>query len=859
MRPLTTEEISNPLARPEQLLIDHLSNMLNQLPRIWAIKQPRMKHIFDKRLTLEEKDYILRLVLFSCVIAHDFGKLTPAFQIKIKGVTLPRDERKYSFHIDTSAIFARLLFLAVLKKSNVELSNGKSQILATIVYYIVLMHHQKVLRNAPDDKFGTENISRVQTQFKQIFDTYNLEGIAKLYQLLLSQLSFPFSNYLSIESLKEVLLNIKDNLSNKDFFEDIIDDTQVMYYEMGANNPSDEVAMELFFIIEYNYSVLCDLDEWDAKFYLVNDENVSITFDDDRNVYSKEIVESYRTSKLPEWKNTIKEMTDARNITFELTNNIDFDDAIGKIKTLTAPTGSAKTLALINLGFKIRDAITKKMDIKPKIIYCLPFITITEQVAQVVTEIMGLSNIKKQSDELTVHHHLAPIFWNILEDPDKHKRIKRIERDLFFTKLWRSDVIITTFVRFWESILSCKKSEVLRFHRIVNSIIIFDEMQAIPTQFWGIIYQALKNLAANYNCTIISATATQPLIIPPEMKEDLVDTNSKAIELYSKLDRYDLFYHPEQLDINKFISEVIAQELVGGPSENLMIVLNTKRVSAYVREALFTIVNEHELPYEIYFLSRNVLAIDRKNILEKLQNQLKDKTAKKKCLLICTQLIEAGVDISFEKVYRDVAPLSSIIQVAGRCNRGMSQEKKGRVYIYNLIDEKRDKIYVYSRIYDQIEISKTKKLLANEEKRVSENSYYWDEVQLRELGKQYYEQIARAKNTRKCIKYLKGLQFYALNENFQLIKNIPEKTLFIIRDDEAKQIYQKIRIQLKKKKKVKNVPRKFYEYTLNISNRDRLRLGDKIESFPDEKEPIFWILRDDSIYNPKWGLSMQEK
>lgn len=854
MRPLSIEEISNPLARPEQLLKDHHSNMLNQLPNIWKKTRPQFHFLFDDECTHEEIDQIVRLIMITSILAHDFGKLAPAFQIKIKGVTLPRKDRKLSFHNETSAVFARELFINIMQKTQTNLSNEKTDFLATIVYYLVVMHHQKVLQNLPDKGFSTDEITRVSLQFKQIFTTYTLEGILKIYQQLLEQVVFPITDYLTINDIQEALTTIEQNISNKIFFEDIIDDVSDTYHLMGIENSNYEITTEIFFLIEFSYSILCDLDEWDAKFHLANEENVEIAFDENRNEYPGEIIEFFRKRKETEWQKTIKLMSDVRNITFDVTNNINFDDLIGEIRTLTAPTGSAKTLSLLNLGFKIREILKKKMNINTKIIYCLPFITITEQVAQVIKDVMGLTNTKTQSEELTVHHHLAPIYWNKLENPDEIQRIKKSERDLFFTKLWRSDVIITTFVRFWESVLSCKKSEVLRFHRMANSIIIFDEMQAIPTQYWDVIYQALKNLSSNYNCTIINATATQPLIIPPEKKKDLIDTNPKAIEIFAKLNRYDLIYHQNWIDIDEFITTIIANNLLKQPAKDVMIVLNTKRVATYLCEILFSLVTEKELPYKVYFLSRNVLSNDRKDTLEILQKHLQDKESKKKCLLICTQLIEAGVDISFEEVYRDIAPLSSIIQVAGRCNRGMELEEKGIIHIFNLMETKNTKIYEYSQIYDCIELRKTRELLAKEEKMEKDNLFLWDEVQLRELGKQYYLDIARAKDTSKCMKHLKGLQYFSFNEDFKLIKHIPEETLFIIRNDEANRILQKIKVQQKKKKRVKHIPRKFYEFIINVSKRDLMRIRDIIEPYPDAEEPVFWILRDDGVYNPKWGL-----
>jgi len=856
MRALTIDEITNPLARPEQLLIDHLSNMLNQLPNIWEKTSPKINFLLNG-LSSEEKQHIVHLLLISSIIAHDFGKLAPAFQIKIKGTILSKKERIRSRHIETSAIFARELFFQAISHSRIKMSRETISFLTVIVYYTVLMHHQKVLKNTPSDGFGSEKISQVSAQFAEIFTTYSLEGIVGLYKQLFDKVNFSIGKYLVIENIKSALVTINKNIDNEAFFEDIIDDVDDDYYRMGLENNNIEFVAEIFFLIEFNYSVLCDLDEWDAKFYLENKERSKITFDEKRNTYPKELVELYRAKKLPGWKKTIKEMAAARNITFEILNNINFDDLIGKIRTLTAPTGSAKTLALLNLAFKIRDAVVKRKGVNPKIIYCLPFITITEEVAEVVKEILGLQKTRLQSEELTIHHHLAPIYWNILEDPDEQLQIKKSERDLFFTKLWRSDVIITTFVRFWESILSCKKSEVLRFHRMANSIIIFDEMQAIPTQFWDIIYQALKNLASNYNCTIISATATQPLIVPPQEKKDLIDTHPQAIEHYAKLNRYDLIYYNKLLLIEDFIEKVIINELQQQPPENLMIVLNTKKVATFVSQELESLITEKNLPYHIYFLSRNVLPIDRKKTLELVRKQLQERNSEEKCLLVCTQLVEAGVNISFEKVFRDMAPLSSIIQVAGRCNRAMEQKDKGKVYVYNLMEIKNSRKYIYSQIiYDCIELRKTRELLSQRADG-TRDIFFWDEVQLRELGKKYYQEIARIKDTEKCLQYLKGLHYFSLNDNFKLIKELPEETLFIIRNDEAKNILQKIKEQQRKLRAVKYIPQKFYEYIINLPKKDLMFIRTKIKPFPNNKEPAFWILQESNLYDPRWGLRIK--
>lgn len=56
-------------------------------------------------------------------------------------------------------------------------------------------------------------------------------------------------------------------------------------------------------------------------------------------------------------------------------------------------------------------------------------------------------------------------------------------------------------------------------------------------------------------------------------------------------------------------------------------------------------------------------------------------------ICISTQLIEAGVDISFSCVIRAMAGLDSILQAAGRCNRNGESQMPRNVYVYPIKDE----------------------------------------------------------------------------------------------------------------------------------------------------------------------------
>jgi len=853
IRPLTNIEKTEPKARPDQLYEEHAIAMLKQLPEIWSKTKPKIIHliadsVIDKELMLEILYKAINVTIFS----HDFGKLSPAFQLKIMGESLSNTEQKLSYHCETGALFSKILFLQLMEDQHKEIySNKIITSLSSVIYYVVLMHHQSVLRNNSEAIFSTDEVNRVQKIISMIFDEYTENSLIEILMKVIKELDENNRKIFNQEILEKTFDQFKQLSLDEDLLVSIIDEVENDYCELGLENEHNQVSAEIFFLIEYLSSILCDLDEWDAKFFYDNKKELTIATDEIRTEYPKELITQYREEKLTEWKSTNELMSNIRNTTYLITDQLEVNNIIGQMKTLTAPTGSAKTLALLNLGFKLRAEYYEKKKVIPKIIYCLPFISITDQVADQIRDVMKLSKSNIQTPQLTVHHNLATIQWNEFEDPDKFNKYI-LKKNRYFIKLWRSDVIVTTFVRFWESILGCRKSEVIRFHRIANSIIIFDEIQAIPIKFWSIIYQSMKHLSENFGCTIITATATQPLIIPPEEKDDLVEQDSRAVTAYQQLNRYSIAYSPEPIPLSNFIEETIIPKLNEKNPKNKMVVLNTKRSATQTALRLNENIEENNLPFEIYFLSRNVIPADREVTLRQVKKKLAEKNNDKKCLLVCTQLVEAGVDISFDQVFRDFSPLTSIIQIAGRCNRGMEIGENGVVEVVTLLDEVTGRTYA-SYIYDKIELEKTHEILTQQEKYNEKYKRFdWNEVELRKLCDRYYEELSRTKITTESLKYLHELKFNSLSKSFKLIEEIPEETIFIKRNEEAKKILDNI---MSKKEGKKTIPKQFYQYTLEITKKDFAKIDHELIPYPDERKPKFWILKTDYYYNEKWGLN----
>ena len=98
-------------------------------------------------------------------------------------------------------------------------------------------------------------------------------------------------------------------------------------------------------------------------------------------------------------------------------------------------------------------------------------------------------------------------------------------------------------------------------------------------------------------------------------------------------------------------------------------------------------MKEEETIVPIYHLSTAMCAAHRNKILA----EIREKLLKGKIICISTQLIEAGVDVSFQCVIRSLAGLDSIAQAAGRCNRHGEKELQN-VYIINHEEEKLDKL-----------------------------------------------------------------------------------------------------------------------------------------------------------------------
>ena len=335
--------------------------------------------------------------------------------------------------------------------------------------------------------------------------------------------------------------------------------------------------------------------------------------------------------------------------------------------TLTVPTGGGKTLS--SLMFALQHADRYHFD---RIIYTIPFTSIIEQNASVYKNIFKEQNV--------LEHHSNFVLPKSKEDTNNGFPGEN-EKLAYAISNWSAPLILTTNVQFFESLFTANPSRSRKVHNIANSIIILDEVQALPIDLLVPCLYALSDLVKNYRCTVILCTATQP-----NFSENGLFPFCKVQDIISKEDYLNMakeMIRAESTYLGLKKKEEIAAHLL--KEKQVLCIVNTKRHAS----ELYTLL-QNEDPDSCYHLSTNMYPAHRQRVIATIKGRL---FMGLPCRVVSTQLIEAGVDVDFPVVFRSLAGIDSIIQAAGRCNREGKLEK-GRVYVFKSADGYSEPIYL---------------------------------------------------------------------------------------------------------------------------------------------------------------------
>jgi CRISPR-associated endonuclease/helicase Cas3 len=322
---------------------------------------------------------------------------------------------------------------------------------------------------------------------------------------------------------------------------------------------------------------------------------------------------------------------------------------------LTVPTGGGKTRSA--LAFALRHALRHGHE---RVIVAVPFLTITEQTAQVYRDIFGDGSADQP---VVLEHHSGALGDSGEGDDFLPARVwARLAAEN-----WDAPVIVTTTVQLFESLFGRRTSTSRKVHRLARSVIILDEAQSLPTDLLEPILDALRELCTHYGTTVVLSTATQPAFeaIAPFKVLDATEIVRAPARHFAALRRVQYEWRTE--------SAVTWEEVAGWmrAEPRALAVVNTKRDALALLDAL--------RDPDALHLSTLLCGAHRREVIAAVRARLATGAP---CRLVATQVVEAGVDLDFPLVLRALGPLDGIIQAAGRCNREARLPENGRVIVF---------------------------------------------------------------------------------------------------------------------------------------------------------------------------------
>lgn len=359
------------------------------------------------------------------------------------------------------------------------------------------------------------------------------------------------------------------------------------------------------------------------------------------------------------------------------------------VYTLTLPTGAGKTLTGLSIAYKW----AKRFDCR-SIIYSLPFISIVEQTAGIAKDLFGPDNVQED-------HSLAYGKENA-EDGEKNNAAAWRKMSALF-RYWREPIVLTTMVQLWDVLFSPRANQSMNFHRLSKAVIIIDEPQTIAPGYWQGLGETLAYLCEKWNAFFLLMTATQPRI---RASSELAPVNT-----FFPYSRHSYTFLPDRKLKLEQLPELLEKNLPVRENSGL-VVMNRKKAALEAYWAL----ERMGLSRPLLFLSGWVTPWRRRVVLRYLKwLEMKQR----KYYLVSTQVIEAGVDLDFDWAFRDLGPLDSVIQVAGRCNRHSRPGFLGKVLIAELSGDNGQPLW--KNVYNEILIDNARAVLEkylsfNEEK-----------------------------------------------------------------------------------------------------------------------------------------------
>ena len=611
-------------SHPGKLLKVHLENVVLSSKRFTSSRAAKLVSLF-----------------------HDIGKVNPNFQQKLDGLC----PKGYDHHAYLSAY---VFFLSLIRNSSIfqipQGFNRKNYLISLIT--IVAKHHGDLPNMMPNN--GNSILSDYEVVNLYAFLDKTDIPLDEIISELIELLGIKTTEFTSLESLET------QRVRNT-------------FAELVTNKPNEyKVALPFYLEIQSIFSALIKADKSDAG------DMVSTL---DKEVEDLKNFSHIYPSILQHYLDNLKSQTllniERTKIRLESINSIRKGLKEGKqIFELTAPTGSGKTLMLLSLASEIIKSKGAK-----RIIYGLPFLSITEQVESEVLKILkGYEYFVQRIDSKSTNTRFDDIQKEMDENPSEKLSQELVALE-FQEDTFAYPFIITTFVRIFETLLGNKNHELMKLPNFSNCVFLLDEIQTLPPRLYGFFIAYLGKFCKLTGSFAIVSTATQPVLRLPgdnkEAKDFFLDYEPpfKLLSLshYENpvFNRYTVEVQKSIIDIEQLGHQVLQEE------KSVLVILNTIQDT----KDLYNFITENMDDTNVLLLNTHFTPSDRSQKIYLAKEKL---CQGDKVVLISTQLIEAGVDIDFPVLYRDFATISSIVQSAGRCNRNGKNAEKGKVVVVRL-------------------------------------------------------------------------------------------------------------------------------------------------------------------------------
>ncbi|KZN24963.1 hypothetical protein A4G99_24035 [Haladaptatus sp. R4] len=734
------------ISRPGEQLDDHLDAVANRIIDLGD---------FETANSPSEAD------IAQCLgWLHDFGKVTPGFQGHVRSDYSARAngtpivKKRYSYHARISALAA---FWVIC-----ELGGTDRDALAA--FAAIAKHHgalpnfasytfDRVVKNERDGqnqgRWATEQVEHIEAETAVAADTLLRRATEDI-----APESITWTDFANAMRSGTILDDLGEAVS-----------TMTGIY---PEHSSEKLPSELYDRTLRYWSALTLADKTSAAG--LNDDRLAREPLPVRKLdeYVKTLsADDELQRELNVWRERGCKEARGRAVTHLIDGNAD-------VGTLTLPTGLGKTFTGISVAFDVRDerAARQQLDEKPTVVYALPFTSIIEQTRNHF-ENDDIWGADPAGNALTVHHYLSDTInrkdtEEMSEDSNANgepEQDSRTHPEAMLGESWRAGTILTTFVQLFESLAGPSNSQGMKLPSLKNAVVILDEPQALPKQWWAVVPRLVRLLTDEFDATVIPMTATQPRLFSDTDDLQTVKLIDDPDEYYEQARRvrYTIDESVWQFPNPAIESSLVSHDTAGrrivetlidsmkadessSPRTSAMAVCNTiassraltESIENAAKQSLFETVHigseyesvlcnaetnsstrldtddavksvmkklgfkpettnereddddvvwewpDEEMPFFLGTFNSRYRPRDR-SVLIKVADNLT--TAGVPFAFVSTQAIEAGVDISFAHVFRDIAPLDSIVQAAGRCNRSFEWgESNGHVTVWFLAD-----------------------------------------------------------------------------------------------------------------------------------------------------------------------------